>query len=290
MRFMGSMKQAPAKFVEGLCSEDLRDRACLLAVMGEEPEARVVGFGNYVSLGVRNTADVAFIVADEFQGRGISTLLLERLAGIAAGVGFVAFEADVLFENQPMTNVLRDSGFEGRQVMDGGNFHVEFPVAGAAAVRERAELRERTAHGQLDGAPAAPARRRRGRRVARPDQRRQSDLPAHPGEQLHRHRVSGQQPGGVGPRGAGVPQRRRAARAARPRRGRRSGGGCRPGGGGRGARRGEGADRRGLGLLRDRGRRRGAPAPPRGGGPLATARAWWGRTASASSTPTPRSA
>ena len=145
MRFMGSMKQAPAKFVEGLCSEDLRDRACLLAVMGEEPEARVVGFGNYVSLGVRNTADVAFIVADEFQGRGISTLLLERLAGIAAGVGFVAFEADVLFENQPMTNVLRDSGFEGRQVMDGGNFHVEFPVAGAAAVRERAELRERTA-------------------------------------------------------------------------------------------------------------------------------------------------
>ena len=145
MRFMGSMKQAPAKFVEGLCSEDLRDRACLLAVMGEEPEARVVGFGNYVSLGVRNTADVAFIVADEFQGRGISTLLLERLAGIAAGVGFVAFEADVLFENQPMTNVLRDSGFEGRQVMDGGSFHVEFPVAGAAAVRERAELRERTA-------------------------------------------------------------------------------------------------------------------------------------------------
>ncbi|TAM54447.1 MAG: GNAT family N-acetyltransferase, partial [Acidobacteria bacterium] len=87
MRFMGSMKQAPAKFVDGLCSEDPHDRACLLAVMGEEPEAKVVGFGNYVGLGARNTADVAFIVADEYQGRGISTLLLERLAGIAAGVG-----------------------------------------------------------------------------------------------------------------------------------------------------------------------------------------------------------
>ena len=145
MRFMGSMKQAPAKFVDGLCSEDPHDRACLLAVMGEEPEAKVVGFGNYVGLGARNTADVAFIVADEYQGRGISTLLLERLAGIAAGVGFVGFEADVLFENQQMTNVFRNSGFEAKQVMDGGNYHVEFPVAGAAAVLERAELRERTA-------------------------------------------------------------------------------------------------------------------------------------------------
>jgi acyl-CoA synthetase (NDP forming)/GNAT superfamily N-acetyltransferase len=145
MRFMGSMKQAPAKFVDGLCSEDPHDRACLLAVMGEEPEAKVVGFGNYVSLGARNTADVAFIVADEYQGRGISTLLLERLAGIAAGVGFVGFEADVLFENQQMTRVFRDSGFEARQVLDGGNYHVEFPVSGAAALLERAELRERTA-------------------------------------------------------------------------------------------------------------------------------------------------
>ena len=145
MRFMGGMAQVPHKIVEGLCGEDLRDRACLLAVIGEEPDARVVGFGNYVGLGARNTAEVAFLVDDEFQGRGISTLLLERLAGIAAGVGFVGFEADVLFENQPMLNVFRDSGFEGRQVMDGGSYHVEFPVSGAAALRERAEVREQIA-------------------------------------------------------------------------------------------------------------------------------------------------
>lgn len=145
MRFMASMKQVPTKFIEGLCSEDPRDRACVLAVMGEGEDSKVVGFGNYVSLGAHNTADVAFIVADEFQGRGISTLLLERLAGIAAGVGFVGFEADVLFDNQQMTNVFRKSGFEAKQVLDGGSYHVEFPVAGAAALLERAELREHIA-------------------------------------------------------------------------------------------------------------------------------------------------
>jgi acyl-CoA synthetase (NDP forming)/GNAT superfamily N-acetyltransferase len=145
MRFMGTMAQAPLNFVDGLCSDDPRDRACMVAVLGEEPDVKVVGFGNYIGLGARNTADVALLVDDEFQGRGISTLLLERLAGIAAGVGFVGFEADVLFENQQMINVFRDSGFDAHRVLDGGVYHVEFPVAGAAVLRERAELRERIA-------------------------------------------------------------------------------------------------------------------------------------------------
>jgi acyl-CoA synthetase (NDP forming)/GNAT superfamily N-acetyltransferase len=145
MRFMGTMVQVPAKIVDSLCGDDPRDRACLLAVAGEEPDIRIVGFGNYVALGARNAAEVAVLVDDEFQGRGISTLLLERLAGIAAGVGFVAFEADVLFENQPMMNVFHDSGFETHQVLDGGSYHVQFPLTGVAVVRERAELRERIA-------------------------------------------------------------------------------------------------------------------------------------------------
>jgi len=145
MRFMGTVAQVPAKFVEALVGDDPRDRACLVAVVGEEPDIRVVGFGNYVSLGARNTADVAFLVDDEFQGRGVSTLLLECLAGIAAGVGFVGFEADVIFENQAMINVFRDSGFELRQVIEGGSYHVQFPVAGAVALRERTELRDRIA-------------------------------------------------------------------------------------------------------------------------------------------------
>ncbi len=145
MRFMAGVSQVPRKFVEALVSDDLRDRACLLAIIGEEPHHTVAGFGNYVALGVRNTAEVAFLVDDDFQGRGVSTLLLERLAGIAAGVGIVAFEAEVLFENQAMINVFRSSGFEARQALEGGSFHVEFPVGGAAALRERGELRERIA-------------------------------------------------------------------------------------------------------------------------------------------------
>jgi acetate---CoA ligase (ADP-forming) len=160
MRFMGSVAQVPRRFLVEMIGNDPRDRACLLAASGEGPEVRVVGFGNYVSLGTRNSAEVAFLVEDEFQGRGVSTLLMERLAGIAAGAGFVGFEADVLFENQAMMSVFRSSGFEGRQAIEGGSYHLEFPVTGAVALRERAEIRERVA------AAASVARLLRPRVVA----------------------------------------------------------------------------------------------------------------------------
>jgi len=144
LRFMGRLAQLPRNFVRDLVDIDPRDRACLLVIIGEGSSERVVAFGNYLSLG-GSRAEVAFLVEDAYQGRGISPLLLERLAGIAAGAGLIGFEAEVLFENQRMLNVFRSSGFEVRQALEGGCLHVEFPVSGAMAVRERSELRERVA-------------------------------------------------------------------------------------------------------------------------------------------------
>ena len=146
MRFMGAVAYVSRSAVEFMCMGDPRDRLSLLAVVGQGPDARVIAIGNYVSLGVGGKAEVAFLVHDDFQGRGISTLLLERLAGIAAGYGFIGFEAEVLYENQPMIDVFRDSGFEVCQAEGGGGcIHVQFPVSGLASLRERAELRDRIA-------------------------------------------------------------------------------------------------------------------------------------------------
>ena len=145
MRFMGAVAHVSRRLVEFMCTGEPRDRVCLLAIVGQGEEARVVGTGSYTSVGTGGRAEVAFLVHDAYQGRGISTLLLERLAGIAAGVGFTGFEAEVLYENHAMINVFRDSGFEVHQAAQGGSLHVEFPVVGLSHVRERTELRERIA-------------------------------------------------------------------------------------------------------------------------------------------------
>ena len=145
MRFMGGVAMVSRRFVEELCINDPKDRFCLLAIVGEAPAHRVVGLGNYVSLGGRGRAEVAFMVADDHQDRGIGTLILERVAGIAAGNGYVGFEAEVLADNQKMLGVFERSGFVAKQAFEGGCIHVEFPVGGAAVLRERAEIRDRIA-------------------------------------------------------------------------------------------------------------------------------------------------
>lgn len=145
MRFMGGVAAVSRRFVEELCINDPKDRFCLLAIVGEEPGHRVVGLGNYVTLGGRKRAEVAFMVADDWQDRGVGTLILERIAGVAAGNGFVGFEAEVLADNQKMLSVFERSGFVAKQAFEGGCIHVEFPVGGAGVLRERAEIRDRIA-------------------------------------------------------------------------------------------------------------------------------------------------
>lgn len=142
LRFMAGVARVSRKFVEDLCECDPRRWACLLAVEGEDQ--RILGLGNYVGDG-GNLAEVAFLVAEEDQGRGIATLILEKLGGLAAGAGYVGFEAEVLFENQKMVRVFRDSGFETRQALEGGIIHVRFPLNAPEALRERAATRERVA-------------------------------------------------------------------------------------------------------------------------------------------------
>ncbi len=88
---------------------------------------------------------MAFLVEDAYQGKGISTVLLEKLAGIAAGSGYIEFIAEVLPDNQPMLNVFKNSGFSIHQVWDSDSVHIEFPVSGGAQVWEQAALRERVA-------------------------------------------------------------------------------------------------------------------------------------------------
>ncbi len=70
-------------------------------------------------------AEVAFTVGDEYQGRGVATILLEHLSGIAWGLGYRAFEAEVMPENRQMRDVFQHSGLVVNEVLKNGLVHVE---------------------------------------------------------------------------------------------------------------------------------------------------------------------
>ncbi len=145
MRFMVSMNEVPRKVIEDLCCGDFVDAGCLLAISTKKEDARVIGLGNFIGMGNNRLAEVAFMTEEAYQGKGISTLILERLAGLAAAQGYVDLEAEVLPDNRAMLGVFKSSGFNIHQVWHSDTVHLELPVNNAAALWERAGLRERIA-------------------------------------------------------------------------------------------------------------------------------------------------
>jgi acetyl coenzyme A synthetase (ADP forming)-like protein len=107
------------------------------------PSLRIIATASYIAI-TEQTAEVAFAVADDFQGKGLGTALLERLAVAAASLGFRRFQATTLEHNTGMLEVFRDSGFEIRAKSAGGCIDVQLSIeassAGVAAEEERNRL------------------------------------------------------------------------------------------------------------------------------------------------------
>jgi acyl-CoA synthetase (NDP forming)/GNAT superfamily N-acetyltransferase len=90
-------------------------------------------------------AELAFAVADAWQGRGIGTLMLAHLAQLAEASGFVTLTAVVHPGNHRMLSVLRDSGFALDVRAEPGLLRIELPAQLTSIARERFEERDRTA-------------------------------------------------------------------------------------------------------------------------------------------------
>jgi len=132
-----------AKIIESFCdSSNPRAALSLIVTRLAEPPARIIAAGTYMARN-ETTAEVALTVDDAFQGKGVGTLLLERLALLAAANGLRRFWALTMLENRPMLDVFRDSGFECRTKADGGYVEIDLSVLASEASVARAELRDR---------------------------------------------------------------------------------------------------------------------------------------------------
>jgi GNAT superfamily N-acetyltransferase len=89
-----------------------------------------------------DTAEVAFVVADAQQGRGLGTLLLEELAARARSRGIAYFRADTLTRNRAMLRVFHDAGFDVERVPDSTVVHLHFPIRDTPRAQAAHERRE----------------------------------------------------------------------------------------------------------------------------------------------------
>jgi protein lysine acetyltransferase len=116
MRFFAAVDMTPA-LARYLAEVDYVDHFAWVAV---DSAAVPVGGATYVrSVSDRALADISFLIEDEFQGRGLGTLLMGAVAIAARRNGISRFCADVLAENAPMRAILAHAGIKWQPAQAG---------------------------------------------------------------------------------------------------------------------------------------------------------------------------
>jgi acyl-CoA synthetase (NDP forming)/GNAT superfamily N-acetyltransferase len=143
LRFFAPYPKLSQRDVRRFTEVDYVDRVALIVTLGEE----MIAVGRYDRT-QDGEAEVAFLIEDAHQGRGIGQLLLEHLAEAARERGITRFVAEVLPQNRRMAQVFADAGYRMSKGMEDGVLNVEFPILPtntSVGVMERREHRaERT--------------------------------------------------------------------------------------------------------------------------------------------------
>ena len=161
-RFFAPRRGISDEEITHFVTVDYRDRLALVAFVDGElvavarydrcPAAAgdvlgggATGTSGWSVQGGTGEAEVAFVVRDDHQGRGLGTVLLEHLASAAVARQIRRFVADVLPDNHRMMGVFRSAGFDEHALLDSGVIRVTLELAAQPEYIERVEERERTA-------------------------------------------------------------------------------------------------------------------------------------------------
>lgn len=143
-RFFGPKQTLTDAEVAHFTNVDYHDRFALVALLGDQ----IIAVARYDRLPAGDEAEVAFVIDDAHQGRGLGTLMLEHLAGIARDEGVTRFIAETLPGNERMLKVFHDAGYETVNQFSDGVVRVAFPIAPTDRAVAAIERREHEAEAE----------------------------------------------------------------------------------------------------------------------------------------------
>lgn len=138
LRFFTVHPTLSAKEVERFTTVDYVDRLAFVV----ERSGQVIAVGRFDRIAGTSDAEVAFVVADDYQHHGLGSLLLDELARAARARGIETFLAETLCENKAMLDVFHHSGFDVSTKIDYGTVWLRFGIEmsesyrGALAARD----------------------------------------------------------------------------------------------------------------------------------------------------------
>jgi acyl-CoA synthetase (NDP forming)/RimJ/RimL family protein N-acetyltransferase len=147
-RFFAPYPRLSAKDVHRFTHHDFVDRVGLAATIGGEFIATVrydrIGTDGMPASAPADEAEVAFLVQDAHQGRGVASALLEHIAAVARERDIRRFAAEVLPANTKMIKVFTDAGYTQKRSFEDGVVRLEFdlePTDRSLAVQRAREQR-----------------------------------------------------------------------------------------------------------------------------------------------------
>jgi RimJ/RimL family protein N-acetyltransferase len=127
-RFFGAKRDFSEQEKAYYLDVDFVDHVALVATVEQGGRTEIVGGARYVVV-QPGTAEVAFAVVDEFQGKGIGSTLMRHLTRLAREAGLKEIIAEVLPENAAMLKVFEKSGTEVATKRDAGVVHVRLQIS-----------------------------------------------------------------------------------------------------------------------------------------------------------------
>ncbi|MFF1681839.1 GNAT family N-acetyltransferase [Streptomyces sp. NPDC058256] len=147
-RFFAPYPRLSAKDVHRFTHHDFVDRVGLAATVGGEFIATVrydrINADGLPASAPADEAEVAFLVQDAHQGRGVASALLEHIAAVARERDIRRFAAEVLPANNKMIKVFTDAGYQQKRHFEDGVVRLEFdlePTDKSLAVQRAREQR-----------------------------------------------------------------------------------------------------------------------------------------------------
>ena len=131
LRFHYTRAHISEQEVRGYCECDYDSVFTLVAEMSRNGSRDIVGVGRYDRLPGSNSAEVAFVVEDGQQGKGIGTYLVKELASLAKERGLTTLVAETVLYNEIMLSIFRKYDRALKTSVEGESCRVTFSPSGA---------------------------------------------------------------------------------------------------------------------------------------------------------------
>jgi RimJ/RimL family protein N-acetyltransferase len=129
-RYMTHTVVFPHRDIQRFTNIDYRQDIAIVGIIPRVSGEEIVALAQYFLDPKTHAAEVAFLVQDEWQQKGMGTFLLDYITQIAKRRGVKKFCAKVLPSNEPMLVIFNNSGYKVNTEFDGYTYDIKYDLTG----------------------------------------------------------------------------------------------------------------------------------------------------------------